>query len=232
MRCVSAFLAVALGAAWVLPPPTAAAPTDDDAAIRATLRVLVDRFNTRDAVSLGGEVDYEYIYLPPDFHAKDAFVVQRLAGREAKEAPKGPDLQGAAVSQLVGRNKGPHVASAAVLALRPPPPGAAYRQEITTAAQDYALAARRLLRWDLAYLFEVLPAEVMLQLKPLEIAVQEEAATVTVAYGFGLDVDTARGQAFTARTGTLTLSLRRLGAGWRLEDPQAFVARLRAVILE
>ena len=78
-----------------------------------------------------------------------------------------------------------------MLALRPPPPGAVYRQEITTAAQDYALAARRLLRWDLAYLFEALPAEVMLQLKPLEIAVQGEAATMTVAYGFGLDVDTA-----------------------------------------
>ena len=81
MRYVSAFLAVALGAAWVLPLPTAAAPTDDEAAIRATLRVLVDRFNTRDAVSLGGEVDYEYIYLPHG-PCPTILICYNAAGRE------------------------------------------------------------------------------------------------------------------------------------------------------
>ena len=55
--------------------------TDDEAAIRATLRVLVDRFNTRDAVSLGGEVDYEYIYLPHG-PCPTILICYNAAGRE------------------------------------------------------------------------------------------------------------------------------------------------------
>lgn len=309
-----------------------AAEEAEEQAVREALRILQDRFNVRDKLSLVGEVDFEYRYVPEDRTRRaGVYTVARLAGlytepeptipdtgqvssaestssdtgwmaaqvsvladtggaltapeevlppartlEEALQAlpaairdtlvlrhppeeqrkllewmgrlqpaspPAGPstaptepaepvreelpELLGADAQQLIGRNRRAEE-EGLVLVLRRPPPNHQYREDITVAAQEYSMAERRLLCWDLDYLFESVPPEVSLFMTPTAISIQGTQAEVTVACEFRSMADTPLSAPYVGRGGTLILRWRRSGEEWRLEQVRAFVDQIRA----
>jgi len=205
--------------------------------VRDALRVLQDRFNVRDKISLVGDVDFEYGYMSEEAtHRVGIFSVAQLAGLYTEpgrsttpggDAP--PELLGADAQNLIGRNRRAGE-EGLVLVLRRPPPSYRYREDITTAAQDYSMAERRLLRWDLDYLFESIPPEVSLFMTPTALSIQGTQAEVTVDYEFRTMVDTPLSASYAGQGGTLVLRWRKIGEEWHLEQLRTFVDQIRAAL--
>ena len=139
-----------------------------------------------------------------------------------------PDLLGVDASQLMGRNQRT-AEDGLVLVLRRPPVNHRYREDITTAAQEYNMVERRLLRWDLDYLFESIPPEVSLFMDPATVSVQGTWAEVTVTCELRTMVTTPLSAPYDGRSGTLTLRWLKLEEEWRLEQLRTFVDQIRSM---
>ncbi len=269
----------------------------EEQAVRQAISLLRDSFNGRDFLSLSGEVDFEYMYIPvgtarpphnytlssllhpaPEPVAPDTGVaitspvtleealdylpsavrdtlvlnppnVQRIvllgkgfqiiADGDARPpvppsvapAEEKPDPLGVDLAALEGRN----LASTSLhikqeLALFRPKYYGTRREEVSTATAEYSLAERRLLRWDVKYLFRQMPAHVLLRLVPLSIAVAGDKATAEMEYSFGSMGDSPASRVFTERAvAPMTLRLAKTTAGWRIQEMAVFIALMREI---
>ncbi len=299
---------LSMGVLGRLSPVEAAASTEEQA-VKKAISLLQDSFNGRDFLSLSGEVDFEYMYIPvgtarpphsytlssllhptPAPAAPDTGVVvapgkvqEALTLQEALDqlAPAirdtlvlnepnvqrivlvgmGFDIDGAVVSPSVAAGAGAASATGLAPAEEQPDPlkvdlaalkghnlspttlrieqelalfrpkyYGTRREEVSTATAEYSLAERRLLRWDVKYLFKQMPSYVLLHLVPLSIVVEGDGAVAQVEYSFGAQGDSPAARVFTERTvAPMTLKLAKTAAGWRIQEMAVFVSRMREI---